>query len=1149
MRSLLSLLARAGAFAVFVGLLGTPAAQATANPDFDSVTWTPLGCQAADPITHTSPNNFDFVGDATYPSAYFAHDGAYLYFRYRMDGDPAGSGGFAQGAWVALMQVPSGDPFQYQYELALNGKTDTIEIWQNTTAMDISFNPLFHDTPESKIFSQKYNLANGTTFNTTPLARRLPTGDGSNFDGTPDYFVDFAFPVSVMVANGLITSDADLDDAVFFPATSTDPNNYNKGHLNCPFLPLAHVTVSKSVDPTSLPANTTTPVTYTIVVGNDGPGIAKGIELTDPALPAFFSNVAVDVSSDDPSVTWMVVGENPLDLKIMTLPAGSTVTVHITADAHPTCSDPDYTNTASVDGVNSTETTGSALLSVAPGGAEICDGIDNDCNGVVDDGGNALCDDGNPCTTDVCNGAAGCSHDPIPGCVPCSEPSDCDDGNACTTETCVGGVCGHEPIEGCVPCSVPSDCDDGNACTTETCIGGVCGHEPVDGCVPCSTPSDCNDGNACTTETCNGGVCGHDPIPGCVPCASPADCNDNNACTTETCNGGVCGHDPIPGCTPCSTPSDCNDNNACTTETCNGGVCGHTPIAGCTPCSTPSDCNDNNACTTETCNGGVCGHTPIAGCTPCSTPSDCNDGNACTTETCNGGVCGHDPVPGCTPCSTPSDCNDNNACTTETCNGGVCGHTPIAGCTPCSTPSDCNDNNACTTETCIGGVCGHTPIAGCTPCSTPSDCNDNNACTSETCNGGVCGHDPIAGCTPCATPSDCDDHNACTTETCIGGMCGHDPIAGCTPCATPSDCDDHNACTTETCVGGVCGHMTPDPTCVPCTTAAQCDDHNGCTTDACTAGVCTHMTPDPTCVPCTTANDCNDHNGCTTDTCNASGVCQHTAPPGCIPCTTAAQCNDNNPCTNDACGEDGSCRITAIPGCQRCTTAADCDDHVECTIDTCAGGVCQHDRTPACELTCPEPVDCTNPNCANNPACQPKEICGNCIDDDGNGLVDGEDPACCGGNAAWMDIKRFMMKPGSASVVGSHIHGNRLRLRTRYKMATANLFDPSTEDTEIQVADEQGQIFCQVIPAKYWKHPHRRVFRFKDKTGAFAGGLKNGRFKMKRNGKIVFNTRGKKMDLRSTDGHNVKITVRVGNVCAQETKQLRSTRKKALVWP
>ena len=45
---------------------------------------------------------------------------------------------------------------------------------------------------------------------------------------------------------------------------------------------------------------------------------------------------------------------------------------------------------------------------VHPGAPEVCNGIDNDCNTVIDDGGNALCDDANPCTTDSCDPASGC---------------------------------------------------------------------------------------------------------------------------------------------------------------------------------------------------------------------------------------------------------------------------------------------------------------------------------------------------------------------------------------------------------------------------------------------------------------------------------------------------------------------------------------------------------------------------------------------------------------------------------------------------------------------------------------------------------------------------------------------------------------------
>ncbi len=40
-------------------------------------------------------------------------------------------------------------------------------------------------------------------------------------------------------------------------------------------------------------------------------------------------------------------------------------------------------------------------------------------------------------------------------------------------------------------------------------------------------------------------------------------------------------------------------------------------------------------------------------------------------------------------------------------------------------------------------------------------------------------------------------------------------------------------------------------------------------------------------------------------------------------------------------------------------------------------------------------VDCDDPDCANDPACQVQtEICDNRIDDDGDRLVDCEDPDC-----------------------------------------------------------------------------------------------------------------------------------------------------------
>jgi hypothetical protein len=48
--------------------------------------------------------------------------------------------------------------------------------------------------------------------------------------------------------------------------------------------------------------------------------------------------------------------------------------------------------------------------SIHPGATEVCDGLDDNCDGHIDEGGAALCADGDVCTSDVCGGVAGCTH-------------------------------------------------------------------------------------------------------------------------------------------------------------------------------------------------------------------------------------------------------------------------------------------------------------------------------------------------------------------------------------------------------------------------------------------------------------------------------------------------------------------------------------------------------------------------------------------------------------------------------------------------------------------------------------------------------------------------------------------------------------------
>jgi uncharacterized repeat protein (TIGR01451 family) len=340
--------------AFLVACLALPAASRAGGPDFGAVSWLPLGCDRTDMVSASSPAAASFAGDPANPPAFYGYDADYLYFRYRMDADPSSGGGFAQYSWTALMQVPSGSPFQYQYQLSLNGKSDTIEIWHNTTASDVSFTPLFHDDAEVQLLSVPYA--------TETLARSVPAN--TSFHGQLDYFVDFAFPVPTLVANGVIASAADLAHALFFPATSTNPNNYNKSYLNCPFQPGTALQITKAVTPTVALPKQMTPVTYTIEVQNAGTRSANGVVVEDQSISTFLANVTVQVTTDDPDVVLPTPASLPV--KAPTLGAGRHLTVRITGDATPSCVGGDFVNTASVQATNAFEKQASATTTPAP---------------------------------------------------------------------------------------------------------------------------------------------------------------------------------------------------------------------------------------------------------------------------------------------------------------------------------------------------------------------------------------------------------------------------------------------------------------------------------------------------------------------------------------------------------------------------------------------------------------------------------------------------------------------------------------------------------------------------------------------------------------------------------------------------------------
>ena len=119
--------------------------------------------------------------------------------------------------------------------------------------------------------------------------------------------------------------------------------------------------------------------------------------------------------------------------------------------------------------------------SVEPPGPEVCNGVDDDCNGNTDD---YACDDGNGCTEDLCDPVAGCNNVELTG-DKCIDGDNCTDDDYCEAGQCVGGQAVECPESGF------------------TCIAYIC--DPEDGgCVP----EPANDGVECGEgKTCLDGFC------------------------------------------------------------------------------------------------------------------------------------------------------------------------------------------------------------------------------------------------------------------------------------------------------------------------------------------------------------------------------------------------------------------------------------------------------------------------------------------------------------------------------------------------------------------------------------------------------------------------------------------------------------------